>query len=119
MSCRIIDWRYVIRGGLFSDIGILTTSNLGAVYPAQALLLTRLIVAFELPDDEIQTAVDFFALMSFIVAIVLFATYLCIGWITNAISQVSDIFCESLQSSLVLIADVCRRYSPEDIGSSY
>jgi hypothetical protein len=37
--------------------------------------LTRLIVAFELPDDEIQAEVNFFALMFFIVAIFLLLAY--------------------------------------------
>lgn len=75
----------------YVDFHRLTTTFQGAVYPAQALLLTRLIVAFELPDDEIQAEVNFFALMFFIVAIFLLLAYACIGWITNTISQVSRI----------------------------
>jgi len=49
-----------------------------------------LIVAFELPDDEMQAEVNFFALMFFIVAVVLLLAYLCIGWISNTISQVGQ-----------------------------
>jgi hypothetical protein len=77
------------------DFNQLTTIFQGAVYPAQALLLTRLIVAFELPDDEIQAEVNFFALIFFIVAIVLLLVYACIGWVTNSISQVNPIIVRS------------------------
>jgi len=48
-------------------------------------------VAFELPDDELQAEVNFFALMFFIVAVVLLLAYLCIGWTSNTISQVGQI----------------------------
>ncbi|KAH7322493.1 ATP-binding cassette, subfamily B, member 1 [Stachybotrys elegans] len=53
----------------------------GAVYPAQAILLTRLITAYELPDDEVQAEVNLYALLFFIVAIVMFLAYACLGWI--------------------------------------
>ncbi|KAI9146794.1 ABC multidrug transporter MDR5 [Paramyrothecium foliicola] len=60
----------------------------GAVYPVQAILLTRLITAYELPDGEIQAEVNLYALMFFIVAIVMLIAYTCLGWVTNTISQI-------------------------------
>lgn len=60
----------------------------GGIYPVQAVLLSRLINAFELPQDEIQTEVNFFALMFFILALAALISYAVLGWVTNVISQV-------------------------------
>jgi ATP-binding cassette subfamily B (MDR/TAP) protein 1 len=59
--------------------------------------LTRLIIAFELPENEIQSEVNFFALMFFVMAIVLLLAYACLGWVTNTISQVSLAFTPQTQ----------------------
>lgn len=60
----------------------------GGIYPAQAVLLSKLIVAFELPRDKIQKDVNFWALMFFILSLAALVAYGILGWTTNVISQV-------------------------------
>ncbi|KAF2759747.1 multidrug resistance protein [Pseudovirgaria hyperparasitica] len=60
----------------------------GLAYPALAILFARSITAFTLPPDEMVDQGDFYALMFFIVAIVILLAYFSMGWWTNQISQI-------------------------------
>jgi ATP-binding cassette, subfamily B (MDR/TAP), member 1 len=68
-------------------VPMLTAAAAGAVYPAQALLLARLIAAFELPASQISGVVNYYAGVLFAVASGSMITYAIMGWVTNAISQ--------------------------------
>lgn len=57
----------------------------GGVYPAQALLFSRLINVFILPGDEANDRANFFSLMFFIVALATAIAYFVIGWTINLV----------------------------------
>ena len=58
----------------------------GGTFPAQALLFSRLIRVFLLPDEEAKNQANFYALMFFIVAIANWFAYFTIGWMCNTVS---------------------------------
>ncbi|KAF7189265.1 ABC multidrug transporter MDR5 [Pseudocercospora fuligena] len=90
----------------------------GAVYPAQAVILTRLLTAFELPTDEIWHSVTYFAGMLFMIAAVSMISYAVMGWVTNLISQ---ILTERYRSELLrsmLRQDMSFFDEPENAGAS-
>lgn len=61
----------------------------GGTYPAQAILFSRLIKVFVIPDpNRAQQQADLFALMFFVLALANFAAYFAIGWCCNTIGQV-------------------------------
>ncbi|KAK4502842.1 hypothetical protein PRZ48_006268 [Zasmidium cellare] len=59
----------------------------GGMYPAQAILFSRLINVFILPPDEGQSQADFYALMFFVLSLSNFIGYFAIGWTCNVIGQ--------------------------------
>ncbi|KAJ6263667.1 ABC multidrug transporter MDR5 [Drechslerella dactyloides] len=58
-----------------------------AVYPAQAILFSRIFNVFTLPHSEADTKANFYALMFFIVALATIVAYAPMGWISNTESQ--------------------------------
>ncbi|KAH9870996.1 hypothetical protein J1614_006570 [Plenodomus biglobosus] len=59
----------------------------GATYPAQAILFSRVVEAFQLPAAQAVDQGDFYALMFFIVALGNLAVYAVIGYVSNIIAQ--------------------------------
>nr|POE79657.1 multidrug resistance protein 1 [Quercus suber] len=57
----------------------------GGVYPAQAVLFSRLIQVFELSGEQQRKEANFNALMLFIVSVVCFFAYGAIGWVCNEV----------------------------------
>ncbi|EME44943.1 hypothetical protein DOTSEDRAFT_52355 [Dothistroma septosporum NZE10] len=60
----------------------------GGTYPAQAILFSRLINVFVIPDpNRAQQQADLYALMFFVLALANFGAYFAIGWCCNTIGQ--------------------------------
>ncbi|KAI9692036.1 MAG: hypothetical protein M1820_009571 [Bogoriella megaspora] len=64
----------------------------GGVNPAVAVLFARAITAFQLPADQAIDQGDFWALMLFVVAIVISFIYFSMGWSTAIVSQETTYF---------------------------
>lgn len=60
----------------------------GATFPAQAILFSRVVRAFELRPERAISQGDFWSLMFFIVALGNLAVYAAIGWTSNIVAQV-------------------------------
>jgi ATP-binding cassette, subfamily B (MDR/TAP), member 1 len=52
----------------------------GAVFPAQAVLFSRLVTVFQLPEDQLQSRGNFWALMYFVLALGTLAAYASLGF---------------------------------------
>lgn len=59
----------------------------GTTFPALAILFSNTMEAFQTVD---VARTNFFALMFFVVAIINFIAYACIGWYANVLAQVSS-----------------------------
>lgn len=59
----------------------------GATYPAQAIVLSRAIQAFELTGNELTSRGDFWSLMLFVIAIGNLVVYFSLGWVSNIVAQ--------------------------------
>ncbi|KAK6352922.1 hypothetical protein TWF696_004919 [Orbilia brochopaga] len=59
-----------------------------AVYPAQAIIFSRIFNVFTLPRAEADDKANFFALMFFVLALANIAAYAPMGWISNSKSQI-------------------------------
>nr|POE66217.1 leptomycin b resistance protein pmd1 [Quercus suber] len=57
----------------------------GGVYPAQAVLFSRLIQVFQLTGEQQRNEANFNALMLFVVSLVCFFAYGAIGWVCNEV----------------------------------
>jgi ATP-binding cassette subfamily B (MDR/TAP) protein 1 len=64
----------------------------GCVNPATAVLFARAVTAFQLPSDQAINRGNFWALMLFVVAIVVFFIYFSLGWSTAVVSQETTYF---------------------------
>ncbi|KAH7071971.1 P-loop containing nucleoside triphosphate hydrolase protein, partial [Paraphoma chrysanthemicola] len=70
----------------FVIMAIVTLAG-GATYPAQAVLFSRVVGAFQLPAARGVEQGDFYSLMFFIVAIGNLIVFAAIGWISVIVSQ--------------------------------
>ena len=68
--------------------GLLLTT-LGSTFPAQAILFSRIVQAFQLPSGRAVEQGDFYSLMFFVVALGNLAVYATVGWTSNIVAQVS------------------------------
>ncbi|KAF2629041.1 multidrug resistance protein-like protein 1 [Macroventuria anomochaeta] len=59
----------------------------GATYPAQAILFSRIVQAFQLAPGPAVKQGDFFSLMFFVVALGNLAVFAAIGWASNIVAQ--------------------------------
>ena len=59
----------------------------GGTYPAQAVIVSRLINVFTLQGSEARDQADFYALMFFVLAIANLLGYFSLGWACNTIGQ--------------------------------
>jgi ATP-binding cassette subfamily B (MDR/TAP) protein 1 len=64
----------------------------GCVNPATAVLFARAVTVFQLPAEEAINRGNFWALMLFVVAIVVFFIYFSLGWSTAVVSQETTYF---------------------------
>ncbi|KNG46830.1 multidrug resistance protein 1 [Stemphylium lycopersici] len=74
-------WKCFLILGLATLVG-------GATYPAQAILFSRVVEAFQLPPERAVDQGDFYSLMFFIVALGNLAVYAAVGWTSNIVAQV-------------------------------
>ena len=63
----------------------------GGTFVAQALLFSRLIRVFTLPQQEAQNQANFYSLMFFIVAVANWFAYFCVGWVCNTVRALEHI----------------------------
>jgi ATP-binding cassette subfamily B (MDR/TAP) protein 1 len=66
------------------------TNSTGATYPVLAFVFARVLDVFQIPStSEMVSKGDFYALMFFVIALVILVVYGVLGWVTNVISNVS------------------------------
>ena len=75
----------------------------GLTFPAQAVLMGRIVRAFELPAAEANSQGDFFSLMFFIVALANLLIYGSVGWSSVVVGQVCHLFHVILRESRTLL----------------
>jgi ATP-binding cassette subfamily B (MDR/TAP) protein 1 len=80
---HLYPWIFVVA--LISIIG-------GGVSPTVAVLFARAITAFQLPADQAISTGDFWALMLFVISIIVFIIYFSLGWSTAVVSQETTYF---------------------------
>lgn len=59
----------------------------GGLYPAQAILFSRVINVFQLTGQEARNKADFYSLLFFILALANLVAYFIVGWTCNVSSQ--------------------------------
>ncbi|PZC95879.1 MdlB, ABC-type multidrug transport system, ATPase and permease component [Pyrenophora tritici-repentis] len=77
------------QGEVWKSLLVCSVASLigGATFPAQAVLFSRVVEAFQLPPARAVDRGDFFSLMFFIVAIGNLAVYCAVGWSSNIVAQ--------------------------------
>lgn len=75
----------------FVVLGIATLCG-GATYPAQAILFSRVVEAFQMDPGLGVAQGDFYSLMFFVVAIGNLILFAAVGWASNIVAQVWSIF---------------------------
>ncbi|OAL47500.1 multidrug resistance protein-like protein 1 [Pyrenochaeta sp. DS3sAY3a] len=89
---NLVQCVYIIlkeQGHLWKWFVVLFIATLagGATFPAQAILFSRVVEAFQLPTGRAIEQGDFYSLMFFIVAIGNLFVYAVIGWASNIVAQ--------------------------------
>lgn len=91
IHCIWIIFREQENLNLWFFLLLLATLAGGATFPAQAVLFSRVVEAFQLiPDEGIEQG-DFYSLMFFIVALGNLLVYAVIGWASNVVAQVCSL----------------------------
>lgn len=77
------------QGDLWKWFMVLFIATLGggATFPAQAILFSKVVEAFQLPTGQAIDQGDFYSLMFFIVAIGNLVVYASVGWASNVVAQ--------------------------------
>jgi ATP-binding cassette subfamily B (MDR/TAP) protein 1 len=73
----------------FLILGVATVAG-GATFPAQAILFSRIVQAFQLAPEPAVKQGDFYSLMFFIVALGNLVVYAAVGWASNIVAQVRE-----------------------------
>lgn len=89
IQCIWIIFREQENLGLWFLILFVATLAGGATYPAQAILFSRVVEAFQLDAERGVDQGDFYSLMFFIVALGNLFVYAAVGWASNIVAQVS------------------------------
>ena len=90
VQCIWIIFREQENLGLWFLILFVATLAGGATYPAQAILFSRVVEAFQLDSGRGVDQGDFYSLMFFIVALGNLFVYAAVGWASNIVAQVSE-----------------------------
>lgn len=67
----------------------ITNDNAAAIFPGQAILMSRVIDIFKLTGSEMREKGNFFALMFLVMAFGALVTYFVLGWSSNVVAQVT------------------------------
>lgn len=78
------------QSDLWVSLLVLAVANIvaGGTFPAQAVLFSRVVDAFQLPADQAVEQGDFYSLMFFVVALGNLVAYCAVGWSSNVVAQV-------------------------------
>ncbi|CBX99230.1 similar to multidrug resistance protein 1 [Plenodomus lingam JN3] len=92
VNYNLVKCAYLIlkeQGNLWMHFVVLGVAALcgGATYPAQAILFSRVVEAFQLPAAQAVDQGDFYALMFFVVALGNLVLFAVIGYLSNIIAQ--------------------------------
>ncbi|KAF2108830.1 multidrug resistance protein 1 [Lophiotrema nucula] len=77
------------QGKLWPYFLILATAAIlgGATYPAQAIVFSRIVEAFQLPPAEARSQGNFYSLMFFVIALGNLVVFAAIGFVSNIVAQ--------------------------------
>jgi ATP-binding cassette, subfamily B (MDR/TAP), member 1 len=92
-------WVWFTFGGIASVTG-------GAVFPAQAILFSRLVTAFQLSGSRLRSRGNFWALMFFILALGVLFSYASIGFFLTVAAFHASRFYRSEYFSAMLAQDI-------------
>ncbi|KMU78210.1 lipid A export ATP-binding/permease protein msbA [Coccidioides immitis RMSCC 3703] len=104
-------WVYFLFGGVASVCG-------GGAFPAQAVLFSKIVTIFQLPEDELADRVSFWALMFFVLALGVLFSYGSVGFfLTVAAFRVSR-FYRSEYFGAMLSQDIAFFDNPDNSSGS-
>jgi ATP-binding cassette subfamily B (MDR/TAP) protein 1 len=112
IQCIWIIFREQENLGLWFLILFVATLAGGATYPAQAILFSRVVEAFQLDAGRGIDQGDFYSLMFFIVALGNLFVYAAVGWASNIVAQVSR-HLWVVSTGLTDLQHVSRKYRRE------
>ena len=72
--------------GAYAVVGFICLLG-GGVFPAQAIILSRTFQVFQSHGSDAVRRGDFWALMSFVLALIVLVLYFTVGWVVNIIIQ--------------------------------
>ncbi|GKT70594.1 ABC transporter [Colletotrichum tofieldiae] len=96
-----------------------TTTREPAAYPGQAILMSRFIEVFKFTGSEMQKKGNFFALMFLVLACGCLVIYFILGWTSNVIAQVGNLFITKAASffvQLTIFQTLNHKYRKEIIN---
>lgn len=104
-------WVYFTMGAIASIAG-------GGAFPAQAILFSKIVTVFQLPEDIMKDRVGFWALMFFVLALGVLLSYASVGFfLTVAAFRVSR-FYRSEYFGAMLSQDIAYFDSPDNSSGS-
>jgi ATP-binding cassette, subfamily B (MDR/TAP), member 1 len=92
-------WYLFTCGGIAAVLG-------GAVFPAQAVLFSKVITVFQLPRSQLQNRGDFWSLMFFVLALGTLLSYASIGFFLTVVAFITSRFYRSEYFSAILSMDI-------------
>ncbi|KAK2746070.1 multidrug-resistance transporter mdr5 [Myotisia sp. PD_48] len=92
-------WVYFLFGGIASIVG-------GGAFPAQAVLFSKIVTVFQLPEDRIMERGSFWALMFFVLALGVLVAYASIGFFLTIAAFFSTRFYRSKYFKAMISQDI-------------
>ncbi len=116
--CLLIIFYEQRRLWVLFTCGALASIGGGGVFPAQAVLFSRLITVFQLPENRLQDRGNFWALMFFILAIGVLISYASIGFFLTVAAFITSRFYRSEYFGAMLSQDIEFFDQPENSSGS-
>ncbi|KAF3483014.1 multidrug resistance protein [Arthroderma uncinatum] len=104
-------WVFFLCGGIASVAG-------GGAFPAQAILFSKIVTIFQLPEDQLQGRGNFWALMFFILALCILVTYASIGFFLTVAAFRSSKFYRSEYFRAMISQDIEFFDQPDNSSGS-
>lgn len=92
-------WRLLL-GGFIASLAA------GAVFPAQAVLFSRVVTVFQLPENELQSKGNFWSLMFFVLALGTLFSYASLGFFLTVAAFITTRFYRSEYFAAMLRQDI-------------
>ncbi|KAK2877091.1 multidrug-resistance transporter mdr5 [Arthroderma sp. PD_2] len=116
--CLLIIFYEQRRHWLFFLLGCIASVTGGGAFPAQAILFSKIVTTFQLPEDELQGRGNFWALMFFVLALGILITYASIGFFWTVAAFRSSRYYRSQYFKAMISQDIEFFDLPENSAGS-